>query len=264
MDSFAIGDDIQNGYWGARTAAVDWCEPNYQKSFYIAEFWNTISSFTISLGGLLFLKHCLEYKYETRFFFCSFGVIFVGLGSAFFHGTLLYAGQVLDELPMVYTSVGFLYCIMVVDKTKSYHPYALTIYLTYLVGFTAVYFYIPTFFIFFVIFYIMGLVALAVQGWQTVYAAGASIAHRQVFNGSIWSWIIGFLLFWIPDAVLCGYVQPYLFHTIFHMAAAIGTYLWLVYGCYETEKRNSGTGACPKLKYLLAFIPYVETSKKWQ
>ncbi len=32
------------GFWGPRTASVDWCEPNYVHTFWIAEFWNTLSS----------------------------------------------------------------------------------------------------------------------------------------------------------------------------------------------------------------------------
>jgi len=259
MNSFAIGDDVQTGFWGARTAAVDWCEPNYQHSYYIAEFWNWISSLLISAGGVLFLYHCIQYKYATRFFYCSFGVIFVGLGSAFFHGTLLYVGQVLDELPMVYTSVGFLYCILVVDETKPYHHYCLPIYLTYVTTFTAVYFYIPTFFIFFVILYMVGILALCVEGYQTVHASGASLTHRAVYNASVVAWLGGILIFWLPDALLCRYVQMYKLHSMFHFAAAIGTYLWLIYGCYETEKRRGQRPA--KIKYLMSVIPYVETVK---
>ncbi len=32
------------GFWGPRTASVDWCEPNYVWSHYVAEWWNTITS----------------------------------------------------------------------------------------------------------------------------------------------------------------------------------------------------------------------------
>ncbi|RUS17275.1 hypothetical protein BC937DRAFT_90170, partial [Endogone sp. FLAS-F59071] len=32
-----------SGYWGKVTSSVDWCEINYEFSYYIAEFWNTIS-----------------------------------------------------------------------------------------------------------------------------------------------------------------------------------------------------------------------------
>ena len=37
------------GWWGA--ADTDWCEPNYQRSHYIAEFWNALSSVPISTLG---------------------------------------------------------------------------------------------------------------------------------------------------------------------------------------------------------------------
>jgi dihydroceramidase len=42
------------GYWGARTSTLDWCEENYIVSYFIAEFWNTLTNiviiFTASLG----------------------------------------------------------------------------------------------------------------------------------------------------------------------------------------------------------------------
>ena len=35
------------GFWGPRTASVDWCEPNYVVSHYVAEWWNTLTSVSI-------------------------------------------------------------------------------------------------------------------------------------------------------------------------------------------------------------------------
>ena len=32
------------GFWGERTATIDWCEQNYEQTYYIAEFWNTVSN----------------------------------------------------------------------------------------------------------------------------------------------------------------------------------------------------------------------------
>ena len=38
-------------------------------------------------------------------------VLIVGIGSLLFHGTLLRAGQVLDEVPMLWASLAFLYAL---------------------------------------------------------------------------------------------------------------------------------------------------------
>lgn len=41
------------GYWGEVTASVDWCEPNYAWTPFVAEFWNTISSLAMIGVGLM-------------------------------------------------------------------------------------------------------------------------------------------------------------------------------------------------------------------
>jgi len=46
------------GWWGHPTASIDWCEENYVVSYYIAEFWNTISN----LAMIVYTTHCSQYQ----------------------------------------------------------------------------------------------------------------------------------------------------------------------------------------------------------
>ena len=50
-----------NGYWGAITSSVNWCEINYHVSSYLCEFFNSFSSVAMVLVGVLgyFLQHDL-------------------------------------------------------------------------------------------------------------------------------------------------------------------------------------------------------------
>jgi hypothetical protein len=41
------------GFWGPSTSSVDWCESNYEMTEYMAEFNNTLSSFSLVLTGVL-------------------------------------------------------------------------------------------------------------------------------------------------------------------------------------------------------------------
>ncbi|KAI1309990.1 Alkaline ceramidase 3 [Mortierella claussenii] len=98
------------GYWSPNTASVDWCENNYEVSYYIAEFWNTISN----VGSLLlvFLGYHLFPTSDGRFklLFRTCGL--VAMSSALFHGTLRHKMQLLDELPMLYSATIILYILV--------------------------------------------------------------------------------------------------------------------------------------------------------
>ena len=80
-------------------SVVEWCEAYthpYTYSNYIAEITNTFSNlaFTIvSLVSIYEFNHPLFRK-------CNAVLFIVGVGSAVFHATDTYLGQVLDELPM--------------------------------------------------------------------------------------------------------------------------------------------------------------------
>ena len=95
---------------------TDWCEENYQLTQYVAEFWNSLSSFSISAFALWGLWESWRLGLERRFYVWSFAMFVVGLGSVVFHGTLLYHHQMLDEVPMMWASFAWLFVLLQMKK----------------------------------------------------------------------------------------------------------------------------------------------------
>lgn len=98
------------GYWGEPDSLMDFCEGNYVVTYYIAEFFNTLSSIPMFVHGLigLILTHQYATK-EFRFKLCYLSLMFIGIGSSLFHATLRFKYQLLDELPMLLFSAVALY-----------------------------------------------------------------------------------------------------------------------------------------------------------
>jgi hypothetical protein len=99
-------------------ANTDWCEPNYLWSHYIAEFWNTLSCIPICTFALHGLSQCYRHSLELKFWASYLGVLVIGIGSVAFHGTLHRWGQVMDEVPMLWASLCFLYVSMTMDGAR--------------------------------------------------------------------------------------------------------------------------------------------------
>ena len=117
-----------NAYWGNQTASIDWCEKNYEVTYYIAEFWNTVSNLALLLlavygifksirFNLKFNKKGNKFYITNSMFACYLGLSLVGMGSWMFHMTLHYSMQLLDELPMLYgISIGmYAYCDLLIS-----------------------------------------------------------------------------------------------------------------------------------------------------
>jgi len=113
---------VESGYWGKRTATIDWCESNYEVTSFIAEFWNTISNLVMILFPLYAIYWSFKHrqfarrnKFKKHFqvpksaIYCQFALLLVGIGSWMFHMTLLYPMQLLDELPMLYCAGLMIY-----------------------------------------------------------------------------------------------------------------------------------------------------------
>ncbi|EGC38245.1 hypothetical protein DICPUDRAFT_91460 [Dictyostelium purpureum] len=122
----------QDYYWGRVTSNIDWCENNYEISPYICEFYNTFSSFVISAFGIygiylmmsassrdqqLFehIKILKKLNIRTQLILSYTSLFLVGVGSAFYHATLLYENQLFDEFPMLLTAATFIYSMLTID-----------------------------------------------------------------------------------------------------------------------------------------------------
>ncbi|GAB1311365.1 alkaline ceramidase ydc1 [Madurella fahalii] len=95
--------ESRDGFWGEQTSTLNWCEEDYNITFYCAEAVNTLTNFIFLWLGVKGLRNVFEYSHSPVFILAYLGYIVVGLGSTAFHTTLKYEMQLADELPMIYT-----------------------------------------------------------------------------------------------------------------------------------------------------------------
>jgi dihydroceramidase len=102
LSSFLISYVVATPFWGEPTSTIDWCEPNYKLTRFVAEPLNTISNLSFVLLGLFGAIHGFREQAKRSYIAMYIMLTAIGLGSMAFHGTLTYLGQQLDELPMVW------------------------------------------------------------------------------------------------------------------------------------------------------------------
>eukprot|EP01027_Heterolobosea_sp_BB2_P017704 GEZU01025059.1.p1 GENE.GEZU01025059.1~~GEZU01025059.1.p1 ORF type:complete len:141 (+),score=16.34 GEZU01025059.1:252-674(+) len=107
---------MSKGYWGDVTANVDWCEPNYSHTQYIAETWNSLSNIVFVAFALFSLYQNARHKLVSRFNLGAIALGIVGIGSFTFHATMLRPFQLFDELPMLYGTAIFVFMLFNMDE----------------------------------------------------------------------------------------------------------------------------------------------------
>uniref|UniRef100_A0A669D2P3 Alkaline ceramidase n=1 Tax=Oreochromis niloticus TaxID=8128 RepID=A0A669D2P3_ORENI len=232
----------RQGYWGRPTSTLDWCEENYIVSFYIAEFWNTVSNLIMILppiyGAIQTFRDGLESRY-----ICSFlGLAAVGVGSWCFHMTLLYEMQLLDELPMIYSTCVFVYSYSEAElRKKVYLQWKEPVFHQVMYGALVACLVLRSIFI-----------VTWVYPW-----------HKPLFYTSLAIFLLGFLL-WNIDNIFCdslrasrqtlppgvGVVTQ--FHAWWHIFTGLGSYLHIL---FSLQIRSTYLKYRPKVKFLCGVWP---------
>ncbi len=57
-----MGASVSKGHWPPRDANIHFCEPAYERNFYIAEFYNAVTNALPVVLGFLMLLYLLRYK----------------------------------------------------------------------------------------------------------------------------------------------------------------------------------------------------------
>eukprot|EP01063_Lacrimia_lanifica_P007986 TRINITY_DN15133_c0_g1_i1.p1 TRINITY_DN15133_c0_g1~~TRINITY_DN15133_c0_g1_i1.p1 ORF type:complete len:277 (+),score=89.10 TRINITY_DN15133_c0_g1_i1:88-918(+) len=235
------------GYWGPVTASVDWCEENYEVTFYVAEFFNTASSVLIALAGLYALRRAAAEQRGVWLHAAAVSTLVIGIGSAAFHGTLTRGGQLLDELPMMWGSCTFLAATIASHGRLLAARRTRVISLIYTWAAAATWLYFAFGFEAFIVMYSVTVACVVLAS----YHAARTPAHPQRPNAANQTlkkqlaglaagvYVAGFALFWIPEQVVCGNrlertdarpgVARLQLHAWFHIMSAVGPYIFLVF-----------------------------------
>ncbi|RWS09064.1 alkaline ceramidase 3-like protein [Dinothrombium tinctorium] len=230
------------GYWGNVTSTLDWCEKNYETTFYIAEFWNTVSNVFMIIPPIYSFISSLATGYEVRTLICYTLLTAVGIGSWLFHMTLKYEMQLFDELPMLWGSLFLVFVLATIA-----FPY-LEDNLTFKMGLfvygiiaTTIYLTLkhPLLFQF-----SYGLLVAFIL-YLNIYVSRFKRCNAKLFYLSSLLYYTGFLI-WNIDNIFCDYLHrlremiPQVLvpftqaHAIWHCFAGYGSYIH-IYFCAQAR-----------------------------
>ncbi|XP_059819707.1 alkaline ceramidase 3 isoform X2 [Hypanus sabinus] len=227
------------GFWGEPTSTLDWCEENYAVSFYVAEFWNTVSNLIMIVPPVYGAIQTVRDGLETRYLAAFLGLAAVGIGSWCFHMTLKYEMQLLDELPMIYSCCIFVYCLYECFKHKNTRNYLLAFILVLFSGIVTIVYLEwkePVFHQVMYGFLVGCLVLRSIYIVTWVYPWLRPLAYT-----SLGVFLMGFIL-WNVDNILCDNLRevrqkvPFhllgaltQFHAWWHILTGLGSYLHILF-----------------------------------
>ncbi|VBB73430.1 Putative alkaline phytoceramidase [Podospora comata] len=131
--------EARTGFWGEQTSTLNWCEEDYNISYYCAEVVNTLTNLVFMYLGFKGLRNVIKYAHSKVFILVFLGYMVVGLGSMAFHTTLKYEMQLADELPMIYTICIMAYVAFGTNKSPAVKG-LLAVFLLGLATFITVYY----------------------------------------------------------------------------------------------------------------------------
>lgn len=265
------GDYARNnaavGYWGEVTSSIDWCERNYVVSFFVAEFFNTLSNLAFVACGLCGVYMAARMGLERRFVICHCGIALIGTGSALFHGTLSHLGQQWDETPMVLATSNWLLTLYFMDprleaRSPGIHRRCAWVLATCCVAWGALHFVYR-----FTVAFQVGIAVLLLTGvgllsreWPKCEDPAVLKVGREYYLTTAG---LAFVL-WLCDQHFCvhlhslpGGLHNPQFHAWWHILMGINGYLGPTFLAYQ---RECYLGKRPRMRWAGGLVPFVDTT----
>ncbi|XP_053211615.1 alkaline ceramidase 3-like [Panonychus citri] len=230
----------RRGFWDPITSTIDWCETNYEMSYYIAEFWNTLSNLTFILPPLIAFAHLRRYEIDFLFLSPLLYLSFVGLGSAAFHMTLKYEMQLWDEMTMIWEAllVGYIFIKMLHPPTAAKRSTKLSLIfcglgleISYLVVNEPIFFQLGFAAIHYMVIYLGYRITRTCPSSPRLFWLGVFLNHFAFFL-----WNIDNIFCSSLDGLRCGLpnmLAPILqLHAVWHVIAGFATYCMITFAIH--------------------------------
>ncbi|XP_004595934.2 alkaline ceramidase 1-like [Ochotona princeps] len=249
-----------------QSSEVDWCESNFQHSELVAEFYNTFSNVSfLILGPLMtFLMHPYVQRRSCGSYSTLFLFTITGLFSMYFHMTLSFLGQLLDEIAILWLlascySIWLPRCYFPAFLGGNRSQFTCLVAVMTLIS-TLLSFLRPT-----VNAYALNSIAIHIL--YIVYQEYKKTSNkelRHLIEVSVVLWAIA-LTSWLSDRFLCNvwhWVQFFYLHSVWHVIISITfpysmVAMALVDASYEMPGQNLRVRYWPRDSWPVG-LPYVE------
>jgi hypothetical protein len=225
-------------------STVDWCEENYAVTEYIVEFWNSITFFPILFSAIYWRRSFPRlFVFDKLFHHVFWYLVLVSLGTALFHGTLLYKFQLLDELPMVLVATKYISILMslnqIVIVRNSFLNDLVNLFMQF--KYTFIYLIVISYFlnpnyqialfhgslklyesIIFILIYKLQKKLKIIISYNPIFHIYKNKISYHARMGLIFYAIAGLL--WVSENLFCEYLQHLQFHAFWHIFSSMGIY----------------------------------------
>ncbi|PIA38177.1 hypothetical protein AQUCO_02800081v1 [Aquilegia coerulea] len=244
-------------FWGPVTSTTEWCESNYTHSFYIAEFYNTLSNSPSILLAFIGLITAFSQRFEKRFSVLHLSNMILSIGSMLFHATLQNVQQQSDETPMVWEMLLYIYILFSPDwHYRSTMP---TFLFLYGVAFALVHSQLR-FGIGFKIHYVI-LCLLCIPRMYKYYIHTTDASAKRLAKFYVLTLFAGSIC-WLCDRLFCKEISHWYFnpqgHALWHIFMGFNSYLANTFLMFC---RAQQLGWSPKVVHFMGLLPYVKIQK---